>query len=101
LVVTPTVSKGMAARIDFDPYKADMDRLIDAWIPLTFAANSINRSMGLPDLYPFLLSPPVIVKLTFVHDCIHGQAGRHATMNGSLRAMIAGLRRRTGTGMQP
>jgi hypothetical protein len=101
LVVTPSVSTGMAARIDFDPYKADMDRLIEAWIPLTFAANSINRSMGLPDLYPFVLNPPVIAKLTFVHDRIHSRAGRQTTMNSSLRAVIAGLRRRTGMGTQP
>ena len=48
-----------------------MDRIIDAWLPLTFAVNSINRSMGQPDLYPFILPPPVIWKLTFVHDQIH------------------------------
>ena len=41
--------------IDFDPHVAEMDRIIDAWLPLTFAVNSINRSMGLPDLYPFVL----------------------------------------------
>ena len=34
-----------------------MDRIIEAWLPLTFAVNSINRSMGLQDLYPFVLSP--------------------------------------------
>jgi hypothetical protein len=40
-----------------------MSRLIDAWLPLTFAVNSINRSTGLHDLYPFVLSPPAIAKL--------------------------------------
>jgi hypothetical protein len=95
------VSKGVAARIDFDPYKADMDRLIEAWIPLTFAANSMNRSMGIPDLYPFVLGPSVIAKLTFVHACIHAPARQETTMNSSLRAMIAGLRRRTGIATQP
>jgi hypothetical protein len=30
-------------------------------LPLTFAVNSINRSMGIADLYPFVLAPPVIV----------------------------------------
>jgi len=101
LVVAPKVSKGVAARIDFDPYKADMDRLIEAWIPLTFAANSMNRSMGIPDLYPFVLGPSVIAKLTFVHACIHAPARQETTMNSSLRAMIAGLSRRTGIATQP
>jgi hypothetical protein len=61
----------------------------------------MNRSMGLPDLYPFVLSPPVIAKLAFVHTRIHGQAGRQPTANSCLRAVIAGLRRRTGIGTQP
>ena len=63
--LTPTV--------DFDPYvRADFERLIEAWLPLTFAVNSLNRSMGQPDLYPFVLSPPVIEKLGFVHRLVRG-----------------------------
>jgi hypothetical protein len=96
LVVGTKVSKGLATRIDFDPHATDMDRLIAAWIPVTFAANSINRSMGLPDLYPFVLSPPVIGKLTFIQACIHAQSGRVMTPNGGIRAVIAGLRQRSG-----
>jgi hypothetical protein len=49
-----------------------MDRILNTWLPLTFAVNSINRSMGQPDLYPFVLSPPVISKLAFLHELIHG-----------------------------
>ncbi|MEO1089425.1 MAG: putative zinc-binding metallopeptidase [Pseudomonadota bacterium] len=44
--------------------------LVDAWLPLTFAMNSLNRAMGLPDLYPFVLSPPVVAKLELVHQVI-------------------------------
>ena len=95
LVVHPKLSKGMAARIDFDPLHAEIDRIIEGWLPLTFAVNSINRSMGMADLYPFVLSPPVIGKLSFVHDCIREQAGRKAAPGG-VRAMIAGLRQRAG-----
>ena len=29
--------------------------IIDNWLPLTYALNAVNRSMGLPDLYPFIL----------------------------------------------
>ena len=61
------------ARVDFDPYLArDASPLIDTWIPLSNALNSLNRTMGLPDLYPFILSPPVIEKLKAIHDLIHG-----------------------------
>jgi hypothetical protein len=28
--------------------------------------------MGLQDIYPFILSPPVVAKLSAIHDIIHG-----------------------------
>jgi hypothetical protein len=46
-----------------DPF----DEIIDTWLPLTYALNAVNRSMGLDDLYPFTLTPAVIEKLAFVH----------------------------------
>jgi hypothetical protein len=46
------------------------DDVITAWVPVTIALNSLNRSMGLPDLYPFVLSPRAVRKLRFVHDVI-------------------------------
>lgn len=61
----------LATRIDFDSYRGQtIEALVDAWTPLTLAVNSLNRSMGLADLYPFVLSTPVITKLGFVHDLI-------------------------------
>lgn len=54
------------------PCDAEFSRLINQWIPLTFALNSINRSMGIEDLYPFVLSTSVIDKLRFVHQVISG-----------------------------
>ncbi|MHA7967934.1 zinc-binding metallopeptidase family protein [Rhizobium sp. CAU 1783] len=57
----------------FDAYRAvDAKVLVDAWVPLTVALNSINRSMGQRDLYPFVLSVPVFKKLQYVHDLVHG-----------------------------
>ena len=46
------------------------DQMIEKWFPLTYVLNNLNRSMGLPDGYPFVLSTPVIGKLRFVHDTI-------------------------------
>ena len=37
------------------------------WLPLTYALNAVNRCMGLDDLYPFILGPKVIQKLSFIH----------------------------------
>lgn len=50
----------------FDVFK----NLISRWVPFTFALNSITRSMGQKDLYPFVLAPAVIEKLEFVHRVI-------------------------------
>ena len=63
----------LSAEVDFDVY-ADVPiaTLIDAWLPLSFAINSLNRSMGQNDAYPFVLSSGVIEKLAFVHRVVHG-----------------------------
>lgn len=45
----------------------DFKELMDMWLPLTMAVNSLNRSMGQPDLYPFVIAPPVIEKMSFIH----------------------------------
>ena len=67
-------SKELDARVDFDPYKADsIHTIIGAWLPFVFAMNSVNRAMGHADLYPFVLAPPVIDKLGFIHDLVQGK----------------------------
>jgi hypothetical protein len=72
LVIKPkavggAMSEAVAAgRVQFDNF----DDLIAAWVPFTVALNSLNRSMGLPDIYPFVLADRVIEKLRFVHQVI-------------------------------
>ena len=59
------------AAVDFNPHDApSIEQLIEAWLPLCFAVNSMNRSMGQADLYPFVLAPITIGKLGYVHDLI-------------------------------
>jgi hypothetical protein len=55
-----------ARRLDLQ----DFGDLLGGWVPLTLALNSLNRSMGLPDLYPFVLSKLAVEKLRFVHDLV-------------------------------
>lgn len=50
------------------PKDVGFDRIIDWWLPLSWALNQINRSMGHPDLYPFVLPKPVLDKIRFVHN---------------------------------
>jgi len=73
-------AEAIAAAPDFDPYaQPDFERLIEHWLPLTFALNSLNRSMGQEHVYPFVLSPTVIEKLAFVHRVVRGASGEEAS----------------------
>lgn len=46
------------------------DTMIDMWLPLAWALNMVNRSMGKDDLYPFVLPPAVLEKMRFIHTVI-------------------------------
>lgn len=48
------------------PFEERMAR----WMKLTLALNALNRSMGLRDAYPFVLSAPVRAKLGFVDELL-------------------------------
>lgn len=57
---------------DFDPHEpGSINRLIEAWLPLTFAVNSLVRCMGETDFYPFVLSLQTVTKMGFIHELIH------------------------------
>ncbi|MGD9923224.1 MAG: putative zinc-binding metallopeptidase [Pseudorhodoplanes sp.] len=80
--------------VDFDPYGATIDQLIEAWLPLTFAINSLNRSMGLNDLYPFVIAPAIVVKLDYVYRLVHRCPHPPDIADEvTLKAMIALLKR--------
>lgn len=49
------------------------DSLMKQWYPLTYAMNSLNRSLGMPDPYPFALAPAAVKKLRFVHRVIEAK----------------------------
>jgi hypothetical protein len=53
------------------PQTHNFDRMIEDWLPLTYVLNNLNRGLGLPDSYPFVLSPPVIEKLRFINETIY------------------------------
>lgn len=48
----------------------DLDDWLPKWIEVSVVLNELNRSMGLADAYPFVLTPAVITKLRFVHRMI-------------------------------
>ncbi len=63
----------------FAPFDGDaFEPLVRQWLPLTIALNAMNQSMGLNDLYPFVLSDVVIGKLSYIHTVVR-QAATAAT----------------------
>jgi hypothetical protein len=56
-----------------DPFEVggvDFDDLVQQWVPLTLLVNSLNRSLGQGDAYPFALSAGALRKLRYIHDVI-------------------------------
>ena len=66
-----TAKKNLKMNASFDPYKEiSFKNLLDTGIPLLYALNSMNRSMGEDDPYPFIISEPVKNKLEFIHNLL-------------------------------
>ena len=63
------------------PFKASdvyrevsFDALMERWVPLTTAMNTLSRSMGHDDFYPFVISTATAAKLAFVHRVVRAKA---------------------------
>ncbi len=53
-----------------DPMKAEIMGMIQSYQSLGLVLNEMNREMGLIDLMPEVLHPPVVKKLDFIHQLI-------------------------------
>ncbi len=61
-------------KADFDPYQQEsFTKILKAFVPLSFALNSLNRSMGQQDAYPFVIPKKTVKKLRFVHRLLHSR----------------------------
>jgi hypothetical protein len=73
LSVRPRVgsSADLFVEAGIDPYaEPDFGVVLAHWLPLTYALNSLNRSMGHDHVYPFVLAGPVVDKLDLVHRIV-------------------------------
>ncbi|RTL71677.1 MAG: hypothetical protein EKK41_08545 [Hyphomicrobiales bacterium] len=58
----------------YDSYaNVDFNDLMKRWINLTIAINSLTRSIGRLDFYPFVVPAAAYQKLEFVHMVVHGK----------------------------
>lgn len=51
----------------------DFDIIFQNWLSVSLMMNSLNRSMGHRDIYPFVINATVKEKLAFIHGIIHQQ----------------------------
>lgn len=72
LALKPIRADEPALTIARDPLKSqtDVNGMVEDWSALAYVLNNLNRGLGLPDSYPFILTPPVIEKIAFVHRTV-------------------------------
>jgi hypothetical protein len=65
-----------------DPQERVFLDWINAWVVLTAVLNETARSMGQPDIYPFVMNRAVVTKLHFIHCVVEefGARGRVAPL---------------------
>jgi hypothetical protein len=56
--------------------RTNFDTVLENWFPLASALNALNRGMGLPDAYPFVLSGRALEKLRFINSVMHKARSR-------------------------
>lgn len=59
---------------DFHPLLNPMETLLQQWTAVSLVHNNLNRSMGLPDGYPFIGNESVSAKLAFIHRLVQAQS---------------------------
>lgn len=77
---TPTGPSLQAFALSADAVKIGAS-LFEQWLPISQFTNSMNRSLGLHDSYPFVVPAPVVNKLEFIHRVIGAVSRGQAAMN--------------------
>jgi len=75
-VKTPSPGDGNA--------QTSFDEMLGVWVSLACVLNAVNRGMGLPDLYPFVIPQPAVEKLRFVHALVESIGPRTGALCDSI-----------------
>lgn len=68
-----TMGEGSPPVTMADPFiqpAPSFEDMVAQWVPVTLLLNSLNRSLGQQDAYPFALSAGALQKLRYVHDIV-------------------------------
>lgn len=95
-VTTPGLHAALRTRA-IDPFSVpapDFNAMQQRWMPLILLLNSLTRSLGHPDAYPFAVSQQAVAKLRFVHDVIRAASERMAETAASSLAVVQQKRKK-------
>ncbi len=67
-MVNVAMPPALDSRTLAEHWPLDGATLLDAWQPISLLANDLNRAMGQPDAYPFVVSQPVSNKIRFIAE---------------------------------
>ncbi len=90
MAVRPRLDQGgeLASAVDFSPYGTyPIETMVDAWLPIAFSLNSLNRCMGMADAYPFVIGPGVVPKLGFIHSLVHRKVATDESGDAPMQAV--------------
>jgi hypothetical protein len=62
--------------------------ILDTWMDFSVILNSLNRSMGMNDAYPFVLTQSVRTKLSFIHHAIHNKLDRMPELTDDIKETL-------------
>lgn len=82
----PNTPPLVAQPLDFEVGNIDAT-VIEQWLPVSQFINAMDRSLGAKDSYPFVVVPPVVAKLDFIHRVI--QAARRGEVPMNFQAVDA------------
>lgn len=88
LLIVDTLQSAEQAGVDLDSSAgarhpralSPFDRMVERWLPLAELANELARSLGASDVYPFVLTDPVLHKLRLI-DELAGEFARRAAVH--------------------
>ncbi|WP_159911233.1 putative zinc-binding metallopeptidase [Pantoea sp. 18069] len=69
-VPAPSEHHDQQVQDPFGTMRPDFHAMLKQWVPLTLLLNSLNRSLGHQDAYPFALSAGARRKLMWVHELL-------------------------------
>lgn len=77
-----------------DRIAAQADALLNDWIRLALVMNALNRSMGMEDAYPFVLTEPIRRKLRWIYGVVARYAPQAVEVGAALHGDSGARERR-------